>query len=270
MDIGTIDFWAINGRSPLHRASALSKLVAAALLIAAVIATDDLFVLISIYLVAVAAIVLAGLPVVRVLALAAYPAIFALLFAISRWSGSLLDPLIVLLKALAAAAIMVALITTTPYPQLFALLRYLLPGLVADALFLTYRSIFILLGVLDDLLMALRLRGGLTRHRYLGNLRNLAAGLGLLLVRAIAYSEQLYDVLRLRGYSGRLAAGTPWRRPRRADLLPLSAGVLILGAVLAIRFAPGGAQYNGYMLLAAALLLLSAWIGRRTPRRAAG
>ncbi|MHB0869929.1 MAG: CbiQ family ECF transporter T component [Chloroflexota bacterium] len=266
MDIATIDFWAVHGRSPLHRASAAAKLAAAALLIAAIVATNDLFVLVAIYLAVVAGIVLSGLPVLRLLALAAYPALFVLLFAASRWTGSLLDPLVILLKAVAAAATMVALIATTPYPQLFGLLRHLLPGLVADALFLTYRSMFILLGILGDLLTALRLRGGLTRRRYLQNSRNLATGLGLLLVRAISYSEQLYDVLRLRGYSGRLAANS-WHRPTRADLLPLVPALVILAAVLFFRFAPVGAQYNGYLLLASVLAIPLAWRARRVPGR---
>lgn len=265
MDIGSIDFWAVHGRSVLHRASASTKLAAAAILIVAIVATGDPFTLIAIYLAVVDGIVLSGLPVLRLLALAAYPVLFVLLFAASRWTGSLLDPLVILLKAMAAAATMVALVATTPYPQLFALLRRVLPWPVADALFLTYRSLFILLDVLGDLLVALRLRGGVGRRSYLRNARNLAAGLGLLLVRGIAYSEQLYHVLRLRGYSGRLAAG-PFLRPATgADLLPLGAALAILGAVLFFRFVPDGAQYNGFLLLASLLALPLAWRARRPP-----
>ncbi len=263
MDIGTIDFLAVKGRSPLHRASPLSKLVAAALLIAAIILANDLFVLLAIYLILVAAVVLARLPVLQLLALAAYPALFSLLFAVSRWSGSLIDPLLIIAKAMTAAATMVVLITTTPYPQLFTLLRHLLPALIADALFLTYRSTFILFGILGDLLMALRLRGGFSRHRYLHNTRNLAQGLGLLFLRAMAYSERLLDVLRLRGYSGKLASNSSLSHPSAFDLLPLATGVIVLASVLAFRLAPATTQYNGYLLLAALLALLGVAIARR-------
>jgi len=258
MDIGTIDLWAVSGRSSLHRASALSKLLAAGLLVSAVIVTGDVFVLLAIYLVIAAGVVVARLPLARVLTIAAYPALFALLFSISRWTGSLVEPLLITGKAMTAAAVMVLLITTTPYPQLFAVLRRFLPALVSDALLITYRSLFILLELLNDLLMSLRLRGGLTKRRYLHNARNLAAGLGLLFVRALALSEQLHDVLRLRGYSGRIAGGVSWRQTTRHDIFPLGASLLILTAVLFFRYAPGARLYNGYFLLAAILSLLAA------------
>ncbi len=255
MDISTIDYWAVHGRSPLHRASAPSKLLAAGLLIAAVVIAQDPFSLAATYLLVAAGIAFARLPLLRLLALAAYPAVFALLFAVSQWTGSLMGSLVIIGKAMTAAATMVLLITTTPYPQLFALLRRFLPGIVADGLLLTYRSLFLMLALVDDLVTALRLRGGLSRRRYLHNSRSLAMGLGLLLVRAIGLSERLYDVLRLRGYAGRLAAGAVWRATRY-DPLPLAPALLLLGAVLAFRIVPGAGQYNGYLLAATALALL--------------
>lgn len=266
MDIGTIDYWATSGTSPLHRASALSKLISAGLLIAAVIVTRDIFLLLAIYLVVAAGVALARLPILRVLTIAAYPAIFALLFAASRWTGSLLGPLLILGKAVTAAAIMVALITTTPYPQIFAALRRLLPALVTDALFLTYRSLFILLDLLGDLLTALWLRGGLSRGRLLHNARNLAGGLGLLLLRAISLSEGLYQVLRLRGYSGKLAGGVRRRIFTGYDLLPLLVGATMLGAAAIFRLVPETAEYNGYLLLAALISLLAALLRRESQR----
>lgn len=268
MDIGTIDYWAVSGSSPLHRASALSKLVAAGLLVAAVVITWDVFALLGIYLTVAAGVVLSCLPVLRVLAIAAYPAVFALLFAVSQWDGSLLGAILIIGRAVTAAAIMVALITTTPYPRLFAVLRHILPALVADALFVTYRSLFILLGLLGDLTTSLRLRGGLSRRRYLHNARNLADGLGLLLVHTVALTEQFYNVLRLRGHSGRLAGGVSWSRTTKYDLLPLGSGLLILAAVLLFRFAPGASLYNGYLLLASVVALLAALLARQDCRRA--
>ncbi|MGI5837115.1 MAG: energy-coupling factor transporter transmembrane component T family protein [Chloroflexota bacterium] len=270
MDIGTIDYWAVGRSSPLHKASALSKVIAAGLLVASVIVTWDIFALLGIYLFAAAGIVLACLPVLRVLAVALYPAIFALLFAVSQWDGSLLGPLLVVGRALAAAAVMVTLIATTPYPQLFAVLRFVLPTLVADALFITYRSLFILLGLFGYLMTSLRLRGGLSKHRFIHNARNLATGLGLMLVRSVALAERLYDVLRLRGYSGRLTGGTSWRQFTKYDTYPLAASSLILAAVLVLRFVPGAYLYNGYLLLAAVLTLAAAALARLRCRRAMG
>ncbi len=265
MDIGTIDYWANSGRSPLHRASALSKLVASGLLVAAVVTTNDIFALLSIFLTMGAALALARIPWLQAMALALYPGFFALLFALSQWNGFLLGPALIIGKAVTAASVMVVLITTTPYPHLFAALRHLLPSLVADAFFLTYRSLFLLLELLGNLLTALRLRGGISRGHYLGNIRPLAFGLGLLLVRAVALSERMYQVLRLRGYSGRLAAGDSWRRFADTDVLPVGVGVLILSAVLLLRWVPGASQYNGYLLTAAVLSLLAS-LGIRLKR----
>ena len=50
MDIGTVDYWANNGRSSMHRASPTAKLLAAGLIVAAVIASEDPFLLLTIYL----------------------------------------------------------------------------------------------------------------------------------------------------------------------------------------------------------------------------
>ena len=62
MDIGTVDYWANNGRSSMHRASPTAKLLAAGLIVAAVIASEDPFLLLTIYLAVAAVIVSTKLP----------------------------------------------------------------------------------------------------------------------------------------------------------------------------------------------------------------
>jgi cobalt/nickel transport system permease protein len=140
-------------------------------------------------------------------AIAAYPTIFALFFAASQWNGSLLGPATILLKALTAAQAMVLLVTTTPYPDIFAAIGRVMPRLLADGLFLTYRSFFLLLREMGRTVTALRLRGGLKQGSHISNAANMARALGMLLVRAMDLSERLYAVLRVRGYRGRLEAG---------------------------------------------------------------
>jgi cobalt/nickel transport system permease protein len=270
MDIAVIDYWATGRTSYLHRASAPAKLLAAGLTLAAVIISNDPFVLLAIYLTAAAAIAATGLPAWRIVGLAAYPVVFALLFALSRWDGSLYTPAVIIFKALAAALAVVSVIVTTPYPQVFSVLRTLLPSIVADGLFLTYRALFILLGLLDDLLIALRLRGGLSRRRYIQNMRNLSMGLGLLLVRALALAERLYDVMRVRGYAGRLASADGWRRFRPPDLVPLGGSAVLLATALALRLVPALQQFNGYVLLAALVLLASSLLARQRSSRPVG
>ena len=266
MDIGTVDYWANNGRSNLHRASPTAKLLAAAFIVAAVIGTEDPLLLLAIYLALVALIASTKLPAARILLLGAYPAVFAILFAVGRWNGNPFAAAVVVLKAMDAALAMLMVITTTPYPAVFAVLHRFLPARVGEALFLTYRSIFLLLAVLGELWTALRLRGGLRPAKFPQNSPNLAMGLGLLLVRAVDLGEELYAVMRLRGYRGRLA-DTPVAQPLSChDLLPLATGVLLLALALTRRLLPGlVGSYNGYILMMTFASVLLALVLTRRP-----
>lgn len=252
MDIAALDFWAHSGRSAFHRASALSKSVGALLVVAGVVLSGDVVTLATIYLALAAALVSTRLPAGKLLLIAAYPALFASLFAVSRWDGTWTTPAVILLKALASALAMVLLITTTPYPEVFATFRRFLPAVVVDALFLTYRSLFLLLALFGHLMTALRLRGGVARRAYVRNLRNLSLGLGLLLVRALALSERMAEVLRLRGYRGHLGDARRWRAVGPHDLVPLGLGLAALLLALGTRFLDQRLfGYNGLLLLAA-------------------
>lgn len=265
MDIGRIDFWANNWDSELHRASALSKLVGTGLVIGAVVITGNFFVLLAMYLILIAAITSTRLPALKIMMIGASPAVFAILFAISRWDGTFLTPAVIILKALVASTAMVTLITTTPYPQVFGFFHTFLPRIVGDGLFLTYRSLFILLGLMNNLLTALRLRGGLQKRHYVKNGKNITFGLGLLLVRSLELSERFYDVLQVRGYKGRLVTSGKWRHITAHDSLPLSIGALVLGFAIAESWYPlAVSRYNGYFLLLAVLALLSAAVVTRT------
>ena len=258
MDIAAVDYWASCHTSFLHRASTPAKLLAAALLLAAILLSRAPFVLLALYLAVAAAVVATRLPARPILALAAYPALFALLFAVARWDGSLLTPAVIILKALASALTVVAVIVTTPSPRLFAAARRVLPGAVAEALFLTYRSLFILLELMDHMMTALRLRGGLLRRRYLQNGRNLSLALSLLLVRGTSLAERLYDVRRLRGHPpqpGTRPTTVEGQRWSPSDPLPIALATALLAAATAIRWIPAAAAFNGYLLLLSLLML---------------
>lgn len=258
MDIAAIDYWANNRTSPLHRASALGKGVTVALVIAAVAVAWSPFLLLSIYLTLLAGVFLTRLPARALVALAAYPTLFAALFALSRWDGTWTTPAVILLKSLTAAQAMVLLISTTPYPDVFSALGRLLPRLVADGLLITYRSLFVLLEELDHMLTALRLRGGLRRNRPIESGSNVARSLGMILIRAVDLAERLYDVLRVRGYRGRIATTGRWRAVSRWDALPLTIGVIsfAVSGVAVVRPLMWQAA-SGYVLVASALTLLA-------------
>jgi cobalt/nickel transport system ATP-binding protein len=264
MDIASVDYWANSGTGPLHRGSALGKGAAALAFVAAVVITSSPYLLATLYLLLLAGVFASRLPARKLMIIAAYPTLFALLFAASQWNGSLFGPATVLLKALTAAQAMVLLITTTPYPDLFAAVGRVMPRLLSDGLFLTYRSFFLLLREMGRVLVALRLRGGLKPRRYMSNASSLAKALGMLLVRAIDLSERLYGVLQVRGYKGRLETGPRWRAVSANDLAPLLAGAAALLLALMARLAPGlWASVNGLVLAAAALAVAISIVSSR-------
>lgn len=261
MDIAAIDYWANSRTSVIHRASPLGKGLAALAFVAAVVLATSPYLLLAVYLLLLAGVFATRLPAIRLVMIAAYPTLFALLFAVSRWNGDLVTPAVILLKALTAAQAMVILITTTPYPDIFAGLGKLMPRLLADGLFITYRSFFLLLREMGRMLKALRLRGGMQPGRPLQQLGNVSRALGSLLVRAIDLSERLYAVLRVRGYRGRLRTSDRWRRLSPSDALPMGAGLAALLLAVVARSWPGlWLALNGPAVLASGALAVVAYL----------
>ena len=111
-----------------------------------------------------------------ILHLAAYPVVFSLIFALIRMQQSWVLGVLVLIKAMGAALNMLLLLATTPYTDLFGVLSYVLPGVIIDVFLFTYRSLFILLDKLENVVKSIRLRGGFHPIRIIFNLKN-AAGL---------------------------------------------------------------------------------------------
>jgi energy-coupling factor transporter transmembrane protein EcfT len=72
------------------------------------------------------------------------------------------------------------------------------------ALFLTYRSIFILLSVLEDTHHALYLRGGVQWKHPWRSLINIANAFGHLIIKGIDASEKMYESMMLRGFRDKI------------------------------------------------------------------
>jgi cobalt/nickel transport system permease protein len=111
------------------------------------------------------------------------------------------------------------------------LLSVLLPEILAAGLFMTYRTLFILLDMMDNFAAAIRLRGGFSPGSLYKNSANISRGIGMLLVRAVERASRLYAVMVVRGYNGSMAEkGTI--RLQQQDWLPLGAGAIVLMLVL--------------------------------------
>ena len=234
--IGTLaqmDRLASSGSTPWHSASALSKLLLAATLVLLAVLTPSRSLLFVLFLLALGLAATGRLPL-RLLALAAgYPLFFVALFVLTHWDGTWATPTRLVLRPLTCSLTAVWLMGTTPYPDVFAPLSRLLPRGIGDALFLTYRALFELLGRLERLLRALKLRGGTTgpmRRR----LSLAGEGLGTLVLYGFERSQRVYAALRLRGNDGRICGCRHYAEGSWADALVAAAGLFAFGAALAL------------------------------------
>jgi cobalt/nickel transport system permease protein len=264
VDISAIDRSGTQGTSWLHRATPRSKLVGVALVLAAAIVSWNFLVLASLAMVLLAAALSAKLDMKLTLTLSLYPAFFAAIFAFAS-APSWLGALVIVLKAVAAALAVVIVVLTTPYPQVFAPLQRIAPGIVGDALLMTYRTFFLLLERFSDVVRSIRLRSGVSRSPARA-VRLGAASLGNVLLYSIDLAQREYDVMRLRGYSGRLEINVtshPWRG---AESLLVVAGVASL--VVAVLWRLGAAGLNPYSWLvplpALAALAIAGFVRRRS------
>jgi energy-coupling factor transporter transmembrane protein EcfT len=232
--LAQVDDWAARGSSLWHRASALAKFAFAGLVLFTVLTSPSPWGLFAIWLGLVVLVGLAGVPIGPAILLGTYPALFSIVFVLSRWDGTWQTPAVLLLRSLASSQLAVLLVSTTPYPDLFAPLSRVLPRLVGDGLFLTYRAFFQLERMGQALWTAFRLRGGLTGRGLPRDLRHAGEGLGQLVVHSFDRSQRLYAVMQLRGHAGRVCGCRHWADFAREDWVPLSLGVatLVLGLVL--------------------------------------
>lgn len=226
IDVARIDYWAANGRGGFHRASVIAKLLFVLCAVASALAAREPLPLASVYVFLVVLAAASGLPWRAIMFLSFYAAVFALFYAFSLRGRPALYALL-LLKAVTPACAVGMLITSTPYPRIFSFLSSLLPEVLAAGLFMTYRTLFILLDMMHNFATAIRLRGGFSPGNIVKNGANFAKGIGSLLVQAVERSQRLFAVMSVRGYSGSMAGRYAGGLVIH-DWLPLGAGGLVL------------------------------------------
>jgi cobalt/nickel transport system permease protein len=231
IDVARIDYWAASGSGAFHRASVLAKLIFVALVVAAAVLSRSVLALTAGYALLLVVAAAARLPLLRIAMLSLYAAIFAALYGISLRGVGLAVYGLVILKAVTPALAVLMLIVSTPYPRLFSLTSAVLPELPAAGLFMTYRTFFILLDMMNNFMVALRLRAGLARGSIVKTVANIPRGIAMLLVSAVERSERLYAVMAVRGYNGSMAEKED-ARLTQYDWLPLGTGVMVLVFVI--------------------------------------
>lgn len=198
-----IDYLASTGRSPWHRASALAKLLLTALYVTLAVVTRSWGVTAGLLLTTIVLCATAQVPRRLAFAAAMTPLLFAFIFVLAHFRTDWDEPLVLFSRPMVASLTAVWLVSTTPYPDLFAPLSRILPRRVGDSLFLTYRAVFALLTRVERMWTALRLRGAMSRpvrQRF----AVMGEAVGTVVLSGFDRSQRLYQAMQLRGHSGRI------------------------------------------------------------------
>jgi len=230
MDVTKIDHWAASGTGPLHRSSPVAKFIFLLFVVAAAVISKNPYPLIAGYGTLIIVAIISGLPWSSVIVLSWYAALFAVLYSFSIRGGVWLHILFIV-KAITPSCAMLMLIVSTPYPRIFSLLSLVLPEIIAAGLFMTYRTLFILLDMMDNFAAAIRIRGGFSPGSLYKNGANISRGIAMLLVRAVERASRIYAVMVVRGYNGSMAEKSDLRL-HRIDWLPLATGAAVLLLVI--------------------------------------
>jgi len=202
IQLSYLDYLAVEGQSFLHRLSAGWKIIGLLLVLTGIVLLRNIFGLFLLYGLLLAFFFACGLPL-RIFSLTLYPLIFAILFIfVSGFEIHFI--LLVFLKVLSGSTAVVLLLGTTPYPSLFVALERFLPSIFVTALFLTYRSVFILLKVLEETQHALYLRGGFQWSHPWRSLSNISNAFGHLIIKGIDASEKMYESMVFRGFRNKI------------------------------------------------------------------
>ena len=202
IQLSYLDYLAVEGKSRLHRFSPPVKIVGMACVLLAIVTLRSLPGLSLLYGILLAFFFLSRIPV-KIFPLTLYPLIFAILF-VSISGFEIFFIILIFLKVLCGSTGVILLLATTPYPSIFQALGRILPSLFVTALFLTYRSIFILLTVFEETQQALYLRGGIQWRHPWRSLINISNAFGHLILKGIDASQKMYESMVLRGFKNKI------------------------------------------------------------------
>jgi energy-coupling factor transporter transmembrane protein EcfT len=193
IQLSYLDYIAVERKSFLHRLSPKLKIIGMILVLFVIVTVRNLPGLFLLYVILLTLFFTARIPA-KIFSLTLYPLIFAILF-IFLSGFQIFFILLIFLKVLCGSTGVVLLLASTPYPSIFSVLGRFLPSSFVTALFLTYRSIFILLNVL---------RGGVQWKHPWRSLINISNGFGHLIIQGIDASERMYESMVLRGFKDKI------------------------------------------------------------------
>ncbi|MDI6826722.1 MAG: energy-coupling factor transporter transmembrane component T [Candidatus Aenigmarchaeota archaeon] len=219
-----IDYYSNSIDSIIHRSSIISKLIFLVLVLSSILLTKSLINLLFIVSTIFILIIVAKLPFLKILKWSLFLVFFASLFAVSQIGYGLL-PIQTTLKAMSASLLMLLIICTTPYPEIFSIFNRISTTL-ASIMFLSYRFFFLLLDEIEMKLKAIKIRGGYSGS-LIKRMKNIGMLIGSLFILSIEKSERIYNILRIRGFKGKVYCFREHEFAPR-DLLLIGIGLIIL------------------------------------------
>ncbi len=232
MNLAHIDNVSINGTTKIHKCGPAAKMIFAALLLFGFLFSRELEKIVFLILVIIIISIISAIPFKTALKLLLYPAFFSTFFALIIIKDTPNQGLIIMLKAIGSAFSMIWLILTTPYIEVFSILNLIFPSVIVDILFFTYRSFFILLGKLENILKSIKLKGGYHQFNFIKNIKNIAGIIGILIIHSFEASERMYKIYSLRGYDGKLPSGNIILIKGKKDYILIVIGIILIIGVL--------------------------------------
>ncbi len=232
MNLGNIDNISVNGNSIIHKSGGAAKIIFAVFMLSGFLLSSELKKIVFLLTIIILVSLLSEIPLKTAFGLLVYPLFFSSFFALLIISESSQAGLLIILKASGAAFSMIWLILTTPYVEIFSILSIIFPSLVVDILFFTYRSFFILLEKLENIMKSIKLKGGYHFFDIIKNLKNIAGIIGLLIIHSFEMSERMYKIYSLRGYDGKLPQRNIKIINSNLDYLIIAAGIAVFSGVI--------------------------------------
>lgn len=249
-DPNMITLMAERGDSPVHRLDPRAKAGALAWLVLFVTLAQPLWLLLLAWAGAVAVYALARLPLRELARWWVLPTLFVVsLVLLLVWeepgepvldlgplvltTGGVLLTATLLARALAAVTLTLAVLMTTRYAHVAALVQRVLPTPIDQIFLLSYRFLFSTLKLVDNLLLALRARGGGLARGVLTRTRLFAGVFALSFLRSYDRADRVGHAMAARGYAGRFAPAEPLPPLSHVQLAAVGVAFVALAAAAA-------------------------------------
>jgi len=202
--------------SPVHRLSAISKIIISLQLLIAVLAiparAEGLWLYLGLSLFLALVIVISRIPVLfvlkRILSFIPFILLIIVFLPLMQKDGGLKMALFTSIRAFLSILVIVLLTSTTRFSGLLDGLRALkMPSIIIMMLSFIYRYFFILTDEMERLWYAVRLRA--PRMRGLEKVNTLGRLVGHLFIHSYERSERIYQAMTMRGYTIKNAMAKP-------------------------------------------------------------